>query len=632
MNYAQIILFLVFVFSVLACGLFARCLCDREDRHFINRSLYFGEALLLGSIIAVGELLLLSLFGLYSRNFIWGAMFLNYAFLLDRRVRNKFEYLLPGRRIFNLPNIIFIILLLVFVFRNLFFMVDVDSHSVYLFTQRLWLEHGSSIFGNSGYDIRIFVPQFDAVPYGLGISVFGKETLFAELINIFWRLIVLLLVYGYTSCRFNKYCALAAVMLVLFNDHFFISGANHSVIINAALIAFLFGAAYNFWEARSERSGFRFFLGLIFLSQLMANKYQMAYVLFFMFILGLSIQHKPVKIMKEVFSNKSFFLCLLASVLILSLWYVKNFLATGDPFLPFLAGRLNIFNWSKEQEYVCMKVFASGMKPLTFVKYMNYFFIWPGINSAKFIILTIAFLPLILITANQRKKVTEEASLELFFWLSSGILVIMGTALVCFHDPRYYRFPLAILSFAAVFSLRYIMEYCLNLKKEVFLTGIILFIALVGVKSIYRPICAFPTVKENIGVLFDKIHMDYCIRKYFPHVLVIDQGLKDNAQKLDKAAWGLGEGQNYPQFLIPTRPLVSLWSSSLIKWNSYGNTDAIISDLTDAGIEWVMVVEDKQLRFLPIQEYALIANKFNRFPDKTYCDYGFPPELNRISY
>ena len=41
-----------------------------------------------------------------------------------------------------------------------------------------------------------------------------------------------------------------------------------------------------FWESRKNNSSFRFFLALLFLSQLMANKYQMVFILFFLLILG----------------------------------------------------------------------------------------------------------------------------------------------------------------------------------------------------------------------------------------------------------------------------------------------------------------------------------------------------------
>src|SRR3990167_2164099 len=49
----------------------------------------------------------------------------------------------------------------------IFYMMDVDSHDNYLFTQKLWLATGSSLQGDVARTNLIFFPQFDAMPYGL---------------------------------------------------------------------------------------------------------------------------------------------------------------------------------------------------------------------------------------------------------------------------------------------------------------------------------------------------------------------------------------------------------------------------------------------------------------------------------
>ena len=630
MNLAQCALFILFVLSVFSAGLYAYGLLKKSS-FFMNKSLYLGEVLLLGSIAVVGEMLVFSLIGLYSRYPLWGIVCSNLLFLFTKTSRNDLNYLRPARKDLRLPNIVFILLLLIFIFRNYFFHVAIDSHTVYLFTQRLWLEHGSSIFGGNAYDIRIFVPQFDAVPYSLGVSVFGKETLFPQLVNVFWRLIVLVLVYGYTSHRFNKYSGLAAAMLVLFNDHFFISGANHSVIINAALVAFLFAAAYNFWEARAGDSLFRFVLAIIFASQLIANKYQMASAFIFLLILGFLIQPSALKRIKNILRERGFFLAILISFSVMVIWFIKNLLATGDPFFPLLAARFKAFGWTPQQEAMFIKVFG-GIKPLTFIKYMNYFFIWPGVNAAKSLIISIVFLPVILIMAQMRKQMDKELLLEFSFWLGLSVLVVMGLSLSCHQDPRYYRYPIAVFAFASIFTLRYILRHCFSLKNEFLLSGMLLCFSLLGYKIIYQPIMGFPTIKENIDVLNDRIHMDYAIEKYYPHIHTVYKGLNENKDKTDRAAWGAGESVNFPEFLIPDKPLVSFWYTSVIRWDSYKDINLIIDDLRKAGIEWIMVLDSGKLNFLPIREYAIRAAKFNRFPAKIYIDYGQPAELTTIDY
>ena len=317
MNFGQFGLFIFYVFSVFLAGVWIYRILDKDDSFYMSKNLYLGEVLLLGSILVVGEFLILSLIGLYKHIYLFIAVSMNYLFLLNKNNRQKiFSLIKPGFS-FNPAGFIFMALAITLIFRNLYFMVDVDSVSTYLFTQRLWLSAGTSVIGNSTNDIRIFVPHFDCVPYALGLSVFGRETLFPQLINLFWRLIVLLLVFGYTSYRLNKWCGLAACMLIIFDGHFFYSGANQWVLINGALIALLFSAAYNFWEAGLGKRGHHFLLGIIFLSQLPANKYQMIYVFIFMGVLAALCQRdllskiKSISLKKFWFILAAFFYCFL---------------------------------------------------------------------------------------------------------------------------------------------------------------------------------------------------------------------------------------------------------------------------------------------------------------------------------
>ncbi len=226
MNHAQFSLFIVYAFSVLFCGIGIYNFLDSNKKSFINKGILLGEVLLIGGIFLVGELLILSLIKLYRAPYLWGAVLINYAFLLNKNTRNTIFELCRKKISLDFSKIVFMILLFILIFRNLYFMVDVDSHSTYLFAQRLWISSGTSLIGNIGNDCRIFVPHFNAVPYSLGLSLFGEETLFPQLIDLFWRIIVMLLVFGYTSYRFNGYYGLAATMFVIFNDHFFSSGAN----------------------------------------------------------------------------------------------------------------------------------------------------------------------------------------------------------------------------------------------------------------------------------------------------------------------------------------------------------------------------------------------------------------------
>lgn len=633
MNFAQFALFIVYFFSIFFIGTLVFTFLSRNEKQFINRWLYLGEVFLLGSIVLVGQLLLLSICGLYKAHFLWAMVLLNYLSLFDKNTRNSVVTLFYIKSVISIPAIMFVIFIIILIFRNCYFRVDVDSISTYLFAQKLWLSSGSSIIGSIANDARIFIPHFDTLPCSLGISVFGQETLFPELVDLLWRVIVLLLVFGYTSYRFNEYFGLAAAMLIIFDGHFFYSGANQWVLINSALIAFMFGAVYNFWEASVQKNPFRFLLAIIFTSQLLANKYQMLYFSVFVLTLGVFIQLRPKETIGEILNNKRWLFAFLIGCFFMSLWYFKNLFITGDPMFPILAGKLKVFNWLPEQGNVFFKLFG-GIKPALFVKYMNYFFIWPGVNSVKYLAIAVSFLPLIFVISTFRRNMNKNSFFELNYWLALCILALMGICLSSHQDPRYFRYPIAIFSYTAVFFINYIFKYCFNIRKEIFINGIILLLALPGYKTVYQGGGNFnrPTIRENLDVLFDKIHVDYAIRKHYPQVPVILKEIEKQSDKFKIGAWDMAGGINFPAFFLPIKPTVSLWVTTLISWDSYAEANLIISDLKRYGIGWIAVFRDNKLIFLSAEEYAKEAVKYDRYPNKIYYDYNFPPELSRIKY
>lgn len=634
MNFAQLGLFLVYSFSVLCIGSGIYAFIYKNSKSFMNRFILLGEVFLLGSIFLVAELLILSLIGLYKAPYLWSIVIFNFLLLLSYPVRKIFIDIFIKKTSFDLALVLFIVLAMFFIFRNQFFLCDVDSVNHYLGNQKIWLSNGTSIIGNNGTPITYFFPQFDAVPYSLGISIFAKETLFPSLVSLSWRLIVILLIFGYTAYRFNRYYGLAASMFVLFNDHFFYSGVNHWVLINGAVIAFLFAASYNFYESRRQNSQFRLLIALIFLSQLIANKYQMFYVTIFMLILGIAIQKEPFKKIKGLFINRNWKLAIFLSLFIAALWYIKNFLATGDPVFPIFAGRLHVFNWTIEQEHIFSKVFG-GLNLAKFFKYISYQFVWPGINPAKFVGIISSLFPLVLIlTIIRQEKLDRESILELSFWLGLSILSLMGISLVCHQDPRYYRYAIGIYSFATIFSLHYLFKYCFNIKNPLLIGGAILFFSFWGYKIMFSEGGEFlrPTFKENIDVLTNRIHTDYAIKKHYPAVPKILDILSKNNAKLNESAWNIDSFKNnIPQFFLPVRPVASLWFTTLVKWDSYGDETMISNDLRKAGINWILNLKGDSLAFLPIEDYAKDAIKYERAPLKTYYDYGWPPELSSIN-
>ncbi len=634
MNKLQIGLFLVYVISVFFSGVGLYGILDRGGKTVMKRSIYIGESLLLGGIFLVGELLILSLLGLYTAPYLWAVVILNYLYLFKKTTREGLTKFIRMKTPIDLPLIGFILLLLVFIYRNCYFMVDVDSLVSYLFTQKVWLASGTSLVGDASYNSTLFAPQFDTLPSALGISLFAQETLFPQFINLFWRIIVLVLVFGYTSYRFNRYYGLAAAVFVALNDHFFFSGINRWVLINGAVIAFMFAAVYNFWEARQQNSAFRFMLALIFLFQMLANKMQVIYIFIFFLIMGFVIQRDIIKKIKEILFNKRWLLLALISLFFVFLWYFKNFLVTGNLIFPILAGKLKTFGFTPEQGHVFYKV-ASGISPTLFLKYMSYLFIWPGINAAKMVIVTISFLPLFLFLIYARNKEDKSQLTELFFWLGLCILAVMGTSLACHWEPRYHRYPIAIMAFTAVASIHF-MSNAIGIRNKFIIGIVMLLLAFKGsFNEGYKVILdsggffVRPSFKENADVLLDKIHTDYAVQKVCPEIGNISNSLMENAGKVGNSAWDV-MSFNYPLFLLPVRPLVSLWHSTTVKWDSYESIDMVIGDLKKHGIDWIVQMKDGRFMFVPSEAYAQEAVKFNKRPTKKFATYDLPPELCNI--
>ena len=633
MNFAQFGMFFVYAVSAFVSGVWILDLI-RPRASEANRSLYLGEALLLGAVLVYGELMCLSLAGLYKAPFLWGAVLANFLFLCSSVVRARVLGFFIRPIAWDVPLFIFVGLSLFFAFRNCFFLFDIDSHLTYLYTQKMWLEHGTSLTGGMATVIQSFNPQFDAIPYGLGISIFPQETLFPALIHLFWRGIGLLLIFGYAGSRFNRWFGLAAAMFVLFDDHFFYSGVNRHVVVNGAVIAFIFAAAYNFWECRRQQDAGHLVLALVFLSQAMTNKYQMFYMFASLLVVGIFVQRQPLKLVRGILAEGRAMAVLGAAAVITSLIFIKNWIVTGIPMFPVMAGRFGALNWTPEKERVFFQ-YIGGLDLPMFLKYMNYFFIWHGVSAAKFVIVAVSFLPFILLFLIVKKRIDFAQAEELMYWLGLSVLFVMGIALAHYTDPRYYRFGIAILSFSAVFALNYVLGNAFNLKPNM-CAGIILLLAMVGYRIMffqgggsYRPY-----VQDNIKVILDKVHTFDYVDTYYPNVRLAREGYTKNSVKASQSAWlaGFAGGTNYSPFFLPIRPQVDLWFTSVVGYDSFKDDKKIVNDLAKFGIQWVMEVKNEGLIFLSLEDFAKQAVQWERYPKGRAWDYGFPREIFELHY
>ncbi len=627
MNYLQFTAFFIYVGAVLVAG--TACYQFLNPPNHKNRSLYLGEVLLLGSILIIGQMLLLSMSSLYRGPYLWAAVLLNFSFLFYPRVRKAWGILFK-KPAWDLPLIAFIVLIAVFIFRNMFFLVDVDSHSTYLYAQQLWLTHETSLFASPALDMKVFVPHFNAVPYALGLALFPHEPLFPQLIVALWTVITVLLVFGYVSSKISRTYALAAAMLCLFNDHMFYSGANNCCIINSALVALLFASAYNFWEAKAHNDPFRFVLALIFIPPLIANKYQAILVFMFLLILGFGIQGNLRKILTSILKNPRWLWAIGLSLMISAWWYLKNLLVTGSPFFPAFGDKLG---WTQEMASSFNKIFAGPLSLSQIIKFLSFLFIWPGINAAKIVWVTITFFPLLVMFALSKPGFDKKFLQELCFWIGLSLLTIIGLCLLSFVDPRVYRYGIAVMAVAAVFSLEFILRHCLSLPPKIALV-VILIIAAQGWKIMLMQEGAskYPTIKQNLEVLTNKLHMADLMPVYYPDNLVVNNEYAKNPERFKYAAWdsGVGGVTSLSAYFLPIRPQVGLWYTTAVDWKSYQNTQAIMNDLKKQNIEWVMRVQSGKLEFESAAAYAQRASLFDLHPKELFYNYGFPEELSRI--
>ena len=130
----------------------------------------------------------------------------------------------------------------------------------------------------------------------------------------------------------------------------------------------------------------------------------------------------------------------------------------------------------------------------------------------------------------------------------------------------------------------------------------------------------------------NRLHFSDIADRYYPLNKIAEAGLKAHPQKGMKGAWDIGIGGANPlsAFLLPVRPQVGLWNTSVVKWDSYAHPESIVADLKEHGIEWVMRVEGDRLIFLSPEQYAGEAVRYDRYPKNIFYNYNFPQELAEI--
>jgi len=137
MNYLHMLAFAIYVLCTLISGVGIISIFRTRDKLMEQRSLFLGEVFLLGNILIVGELVTLSLLHLYYGPILWVATLANLLFLCRQETRNIFKELIAKKIHIDPALVIFALFFLVFTFRNCFPLMDNDSHSTYIWMQKL---------------------------------------------------------------------------------------------------------------------------------------------------------------------------------------------------------------------------------------------------------------------------------------------------------------------------------------------------------------------------------------------------------------------------------------------------------------------------------------------------------------
>jgi uncharacterized membrane protein len=229
---------------------------------------------------------------------------------------------------------------------------------------------------------------------------------------------------------------------------------------------------------------------------------------------------------------------------------------------------------------------------------------------------------------------------EMGYWLSMSVLLLLGVCLVSHQDSRYYRYPLAVFSFAAVYGWYFLL---VKLWRVPSLLAVLILLIYAGASMANEGFKValyqggdedYPTIKENMAVLKGQLQTEEALKQRYPKIEQVLQLVKSDPEKFKRSAWDMDGSfqENIPQFWLPSRPVASLWMSNLINWNSYGDLKKIIQDFHGHNIDWVIAVGmDGRWSFIPVEAYASRLTAQMRFPTHKFSAYTGIPELDNLN-
>jgi len=107
---------------------------------------------------------------------------------------------------------------------------------------------------------------------------------------------------------------------------------------------------------------------------------------------------------------------------------------------------------------------------------------------------------------------------------------------------------------------------------------------------------------------------------------------KNRPDLFENAAWEYYQDPPFSLFLATHKPVLSLFYSSIVRWDSYEDPKLIEKDIRNYGIEHIITIRDGKVVALTPENYAAEEAKRDRLPQIVAYDYGFPMELKYTNY
>jgi len=581
------------------------------------------DILFLGTWFVGGYAFLLGVLGLFNTMLLWAGLalfsILGLASLRKLNIGYKIQFKINGWGVVSFAVFLF------FIFRNFYPLINVDSHHTYMAVVKEWLKTGSAYSSFIGWDLRYYIPVQTALFYGFDIQFLSDNTLFASCVQLLFRVLAVLTVWRWVQKEFGGVWALLFALLVLTDEHFFVSGVNKFVIVDGLMVWTIGYIVIRLVECKKENSS-RALLILLALSFLPAIKYQGI-----LYMLGLGGMIVIFNLKNFLVYGKSLILhqrlllggiCLLAA----SGWYVRNYFLTGAPFFPIMASLFGSPYGDAVRESLRRSVYP-GIEPLALIKYFSTFFVFQGIIPLKLALLALLALPFQVATPLWEKFTWKR---EYLYFICVTMVLICATTVYGYWSARYYRFGIVIYPIVIILFLKYFLQFVPSKIGE--LIGLVIVLCLVWGKINalwFGHFLSSPTIRENIDFIQGKTSVQEILKKHYP------AEMSKYVQKLilnPPENMAIDAHVNWSTYLAPVNLKSTFIVSGFLPANAYRDEESLLYALQAKGIHQVLLTNPRSVELVSVENFAK-NHVVEFYPKKIkYSGMGLPLELEFTKY